>query len=346
MNAQHAGQVGRLVVALLLFAVALTPSSLAQGPSFSPPDAVQGQSFSVTTSSVSTTEGLHPADVLGANGLISISCVEMGLLCTDPDSGTSDDLAAFSFGRDFNDPYLPPIQFSVSAGAQGAANSAVAAEAGCASGQAHADVFETSLDGTNAQDLDGDGTACSTNTGLSLGLFELPDADEADELDALAQDPCQSIDFDCNGALDAPIFLVLSSGSPSLAFFGVTTADILVTRNGAFPEIWATGSADLGLLSGDAIDALCVEEDGDGIFGEDDNILFSLAPGSPSLSALSAGPATLLTSAPLQRVADASSLGLANADNVDALGCGALVVQQTDGGRYFFPIIGNNPTSP
>lgn len=340
MNARIAWQTVRFTATVLLLVVAMTPGSLAQAPPFSPPDAVAGESFSVAEGSPSVSNGLHPADVLGANGLVFISCADLGLLCTDPDSGAVDELAALSFGRDFNDLHLPPVQFSVSAGAQGVVGSAVADEAACSPAQAQSDVFETTLNESNSQDLDGDGVACTTNAGLALGLNE---GANIDEVDALAQDPCQVADLDCNGTPDEPVFLVLGSGSPSLVLFGATVADILVTYDGALPEIWAAGTADLGLQNGDAIDALCVEDDGDGLFGSDDNILFSLTPNSPSLVTLNAGPGALLTSQPLQVVAQARSLGLARNDDVDALACGALVVVQSNNMKSFLPVIGNEP---
>lgn len=333
----------RAAALLLLFTFALAPGSLAQAPPFAPVEAVLGQAYSVTAASASTGSGIHPADIAGANGLVFVSCADLGLLCNDPATGALDDLAALSFGRDFNDMHLPAIQFSVRAGAAGRAGTAVAREASCNPGQANADVFETTLNGSNAQDLDGDGTACSTNTGFGLGLFEPPAADEADELDALAQDPCQAVDFDCDGIPDQSVMIVLAAGSPSLAFFGATPADILVTRAGELPEIWASGIDDLGLQSGDAIDALCAEEDGDGIFDAGDNILFSLTPGSPSLAQFGAGPGALLTASPLQVIAHAVNLGLETNDDLDALACGALVVRQEKGLKFFLPAIDNNP---
>jgi hypothetical protein len=101
-------------------------------------------------------------------------------------------------------------------------------------------------------------------------------------------------------------------------------------------------AGELGLQSNDVIDALCLEENGDGFFGEGDNILFSLAPGSPSLLSLNARPGSLLSTQPLQVIANPASLGLAATDDVDAMACGLLVIKQINGVKSFLPMLGKN----
>ena len=53
-------------------------------------------------------------------------------------------------------------------------------------------------------------------------------------------------------------------GSPSLAAYGATPRDILMTSNAADAVVWASG-ADLGLQVGDVIDAICVDDDNDSL---------------------------------------------------------------------------------
>jgi hypothetical protein len=300
---------------LLLFA-ALRPTSLSQPQQAAPPAAVQSQSFSVTSASATTTTGVHPADILGIGGAPLIACEQLGLLCVDA-GGTKDDLVALSFGDDFQATDLPPIQFSVDGAAQGLANTAVRGEASCTPAQPQADIFETALTGGNSQDLDGDGAACAGGAGYGLSLAE---GANSDDIDALAGDPCQTVDLNCDGQPEAPIYLTLAADSPSLDLIDATPADLLTTANGYTLAIWAT-AAELGLVAGDAIDGLCLGEDGDGLFGAADQLLFSLAPGSPTLDRLGATPGDLLLPARGLAAVRSASLGLAAEDNVDALAC-------------------------
>lgn len=282
-----------------------------------PPSAVQGQSFSIGRGDPSTATGVHPADILGIGGAPLIPCENLGLLCWD-ETGELDDVVALSFGDDFTVTDLPSLQFSVDADSQGAPNSAVRREANCSPAQAQGDAFETSLDGANQQDLDGDGVACAGNEGYGLSLAE---GVSGDNLDALAPDPCQSVDINCDGVPEAPIYFALAPNSPTLAMLGATSADILVYGQAYVPVIWANGVDDLGLGAGDMIDGLCLQEDGDWLFGAGDQIVFSLAPGSPTLAALGIGPGELLLAGRQLAAANATTLGLNPTDNVDALAC-------------------------
>lgn len=272
----------------------------------------------MTATSVLTATGVHPADILGAGAAPLIPCENLGLLCTDFNSGAMDEIAGLSFGVDFTESTLPPIQFSVDRRSRGRAGSAVRAEAGCSPTQAHADVFESAFDGANAQDLDSDGSACANNAGYGLSLSE---SSQSDTLSALDRDPCQTVDLNCDGAPEQTIYLTLAPGSPTLALLGATSADILAGGADFVPGVWAAGAANLGLQAGDVIDALCLFEDGDGVFGQNDRLLFSLARGSPTLTRSAAGPADLLVPAPPGVAAPAAALGLEATDNVDALSC-------------------------
>jgi hypothetical protein len=283
-----------------------------------PPPDVQNQSFGVTATSVLTATGVHPADILGAGAAPLIPCEHLGLLCFDFNSGAVDEIAGLSFGVDFTESTLPPVQFSVDRSSRGRAGSAVRAEADCSPAQAHADVFESAFDGANAQDLDGDGSACANNAGYGLSLNE---SSQSDALGALDRDPCQTVDLNCDGVPDQTIYLTLAPGSPTLALLGATSADILASGADFVPGVWAAGVANLGLRAGDVIDALCLFEDGDGVYGQGDRLLFSLARGSPTLTQSAAGPADLLLPAPPRVAVPAAALGLEATDNVDALSC-------------------------
>lgn len=299
-----------------------------------PPAAVQGLSFSVATGGAATETGVHPADILGIGGAPLISCENLGLLCYGA-SDNVDDIASLSFGDDFGDDDLPSLQFSVDGAARGRAGSAVQSEADCTPAEAQADAFQTALDGHNSQTLDGDGAACANGEGYGLSLAE---DSAADMIDALARDPCLTVDLNCDGTPDAPIYLTLAPGSPTLDLIGATAADILVTGYEYTSIVWAAGIETLGLAAGDAIDGLCLSEDGDGVYGEGDVVVISLAPGSPTLAQLGAEPGDLLGIAPLRKIASASALGLERADNVDALICANAIPQATTGELYL-PLI-------
>jgi hypothetical protein len=106
----------------------------------------------------------------------------------------------------------------------------------------------------------------------------------------------------------------------ALDAFGVTSADILVTGIDYAPLVWADGATDLGLESGDSIDAICLWENGNGIFDHGDQLLFSLTANSPSLSISGASPGDLLRPGPYVFFT-ARALGLLPGDDLDGLLC-------------------------
>lgn len=336
MNVTRAIKYTGMLIVVLSLGLLVVEQRTATSTSTPPPE-VQGQSFSVASGDPLSATGVHPADILGTSGIPLISCIELGLLCNDPTTGAADDIHGLSFGWDFVEIGLPALQISVDVGSQGLAGTAVRVEADCSPPQPQADVFETPPDNTNFQDLDGDGVACGGNTGFGLGLTE---GTLSDNVDALERDPCQFVDLDCNGLPDEPLFLTLAPRSPSLALLGATPADILMTGNEFVPIVWADGVSDLGLVAGDVIDGICIKENGNGIYDEGDLVLFSLAPGSPTLSSLSASPADLFRPDPVRVFFPAGSLGLEATDNVDALMCAA-------GNPFhdmFMPLVSKNGT--
>jgi hypothetical protein len=305
-----------LASAALLYERARTQGSPA------PPE-VLSQSFSVERNDPLTAAGRRPADILTLSGAMLLPCESLGLLCYDPASGTYDDLAGFSQGVDFWGAEPPTVQFSVGRGSTGLPGTAVRIETTCLPAEAHGDVFASRLNRLNQQLLDGNGTACSGNSGLPLLIHEGP---ISDDLDALDIDTCRSVDMNCDSQPVGLTFFTLAPGSPSLAMFGATPADILVSGIDYAPMIWASRTA-LGLMNGDAIDALCLAENGNGFFDNQDRLLFSLAPDSPSLAAHMRSAADLLRPGARPGVS-AAGIGLQSSDDLDAALCsGSLVIR-------------------
>jgi hypothetical protein len=308
---RHGGGLALLLVLGLLLAPAL---SLASGD---PPPEPQRQSFSVTVGSPLLGTGVDPADILIAGPIQWIPCGSLGLVCGPTLIEWRDQLGGLSYGFDFIFGG-PPVQFSVSYGAHGASGTAVRAEADCSPSEAQADSFASQLRGSNTQILDGDGVSCAAgNAAPGLGLAETP---ASDDVGALAGDPCLTVDLDCDGAAEGPIFFTLLPGSPALKMLGAGSADILSVSQDTGPALWG-GAPDLGLVQEDAIDALCLREDGDGRYGPSDWLAFSLAPGSPTLARLDASPADILVPGGPTVFAGATRLGLERTDNVDGLLC-------------------------
>lgn len=320
-----------LLFLLLIFALLWADRRAATAPAVSPA-IVQGQSFSIAAGSSLAQLGIHPADILGAGGLPLISCQSLGLICDDPQTGVQDDLSAFSFGWDFQPDGFPLTQFSVSAASRGLTDTAVRAEASCSPAEPGSDFFESDLNGSNSQLLDGNGSSCATNSGFGLGISE---GATPDGVDAGDRDPCQYVDFDCDGTPDAPVYFSLAPNSPTLAFVQAGAGAVLVTGFSFVPTVYASATA-LGLASGDVIDALCLSDDGDGQFGQADRMLFSLAAGSPSLAGLNASGASILAPGPLLVAARPDKLGLLPTDEIDALLCSLSTTEEL---RLYLPEI-------
>jgi hypothetical protein len=266
---------------------------------------------------------LH-ASIGGSSGTteahVAFTCASLGLTaagCSNSPIGTQDDIDGLSFGLDFA-AGTAPISFSVGPGSAGVTGSAVAQQAACSPPEPQADEFSSLRSGTNTLVLDGDGQTNSCPAAFGLGLTERP---TSDNLDAITGLPPSAVDTNGDGLLDNPIYFSLSQGSPTLAAYGRSPADILWTLGIGTPGVYAS-AAQLGLQSADDIDALCVSHPGDGVIyaAAQDKVLFSLAPGSPTLAALGASPADVLAPGPKVAI-HAWELGLQPADNLDAMKC-------------------------
>ena len=155
-------------------------------------------------------------------------------------------------------------------------------------------------------------------TAPPFGLVEGP---ASDDLNALNEQPPSFVDADRDGTLDYPVFFSLAADSPTLLTLGRSAADILWTV-GSQPGVYASAGT-LGLQSEDDIDALCLADLGDlraRYDPEVDTMVFSLAPGSPTLAALGASAADLLGPGPRVFVS-AANLGLQDSDDLNAMKC-------------------------
>lgn len=322
--------------------------------------APENPSYSVARGGPSS---LHPADILaltplqagafaGATGVLTsdaggrseapfvrVSCASLGLSpdgCDGGEDGDRDDLDALSYGDDLPADGGRELWFSVGPGAEGLPSSAVEVQRNCppalpgVSPEPEPDVFGSLLDGANYHVLDGNGPVGACSPTFPLGLIEA--ATVRDDLDALYQQDGWVVDQDGDGVPERPVYFSLDAVSPSLTAAGFLAGDVLRTVDGAPPTVYAS-AAELGLTAADDLDALCLREDGDGVYTAEDVLYLSLAPGSPTLAAIGAGPGDVLVAGTLPAVAEgALSLGLIATDDVNALACRALSNQAGAGG--------------
>jgi hypothetical protein len=245
-----------------------------------------------------------------------------------------DDLDALSFGADAIDaaPHTT-LAFSVDPMSEGSPGTGVAQEA--ATGEQESAEYVSFVNSTNQLLVPGDLIVPITG-----------DAPPGDDLDALTDQEASRVDMDDDGTPEDPVFLSLATGSPTLTGLSASPADVLVAQGGAL-SVFAT-AADIGLVSGDDLDAMCLMKSGlpnsmlrpgSGppaaplpgiqIF---DYMLFSLAIGSPTLAAQGHTAADIfvtdfsnnrpnLSAQPLALYAEASELGLLDMDELNALKC-------------------------
>jgi len=248
-----------------------------------------------------------------------------------------DDFDALSYGGDGIDvPGFTTLAFSVDPLSSGAPGTGVAQEA--AVGKQAGGEYVSFVNSTNQTLVPADAVV---------------PAAASDDLDALVDESTGRIDPDDDMVPDLPVFFSLAPGSPTLAANGWSPADVLVSQGGAV-SLFAAASA-LGLESGDDVDAFCLMKSGlpdttlrAGSSGTGDSpgppsapppgsqafdsMLFSLAPGSPTLAAQGHGPGDVfvtdfgpsrpnLADLPLSVYAQESELGILAADDLDALKC-------------------------
>jgi hypothetical protein len=268
------------------------------------------QNYSVDLGQADTFGGFPPPDDVLAPGFPP-GVVVPGLTMANVDafSYNAPGLTPVDFG------FTPDFGFSVDSLAIGSAGTALLTQA--ATADAQTDVFRSMGPGTNALLHDGDGSTVGILA--PLGLLEGPGASIGG---------VDGYDYQATGP---PLVggIYWSVDVPSLAFpayLGASAADVFT---GPFapgyvggPIVYAPAVA-LGLSPGDELDALQIYDRGVvGVFDALDIVLFSLAPGSPSLALLGVTPGDILMSdfvgfmGPFTTV---SELGMAPGDNMNAL---------------------------
>jgi hypothetical protein len=196
--------------------------------------------------------------------------------------------------------------------------------------EAESDVFASAVDGGNELLFDGNGPIGSCSAGFPLGLVEA--ALRRDDLDALDSQDAATIDANGDGVPEEPVYFSLAATSPTLAALGFSPGDILVTRNGGMPSVFAS-AAQLGLASDQDLDAFCLREDGDGVYNAGDLVYYSIAPRKDGSTPGNVGPGDILAPGmPLVVVRHGSELGLAPGDDLDALECRMLVASPRPNG--------------
>lgn len=295
----------------------------------------QDLSFSVAAGGPSR---MHPADVLGLAPMsaesgaqapfVRISCTALGLTtdgCDDGEDGTQDDVDGLSFGHDLEGVPGDHLLFSVGPGSLGLQGTAVEGQHNCPPAspglapEPESDAFRSGLDGANALIFDGNGPIGACTVAFPLGLVEA--ATRRDDVDALDGHDASAVDQDGNGVPDEPVYFSLAAGSPSLTALSASSGDILVTENGAPPEVFAT-AGQLGVPAQDDLDAFCLKEDGSTVYSAADLIYYSTAPRHDDPPAGAAGFADIVDAGPPARViVHAGRLGLRPSDDIDALEC-------------------------
>jgi uncharacterized protein (TIGR03437 family) len=286
----------------------------------------QKPSFSVAPGGSS---GLDAGDIFDVPRSADRLPVDTGLGLLFPGS---DNVDALSYGNDFIDDYSE-FKFSVDKSSQGVVGSAVRCQAEQNPPEAHGDEFWVSLAnlGSNALELDEDGSvapACGKAPPVRLEVSE--------NMDAITEPPLPFADPDGNGVPDRTVYFSLDKMSLSLDEIEAFPGDVLQTTGGGPPTVYIDHEA-LGLVDEDDLDALCLLE-GDNFTMDSANkgtVLFSLAPGSPTLTTgeFSASDLFLVTNAGVEeatmppfRFAGASVLGLLPDDNLNALKCSVVEV--------------------
>ncbi len=278
----------------------------------------------------------HPADILGILPAVALPGVGQApyLRIACDSLGLSDDGCDDSFGQDNVDALSfgsavvetePAVDFSVTAGALGSDGSAVEVQSLCPpaepglSPEPESDIFRSLLAGTNLLLFDGNGPVGACQAAFPLGLLEA--VSMRDELDAfVAWDP-SVVDRNADGVPESPVYFSLDASSPSLAALGFTAGDILRTSNAETPSLYASREQ-LGLQATDDVDGLCLVERGDDVYSASDTLLFSLAPGSPTLPAIGASAGDMIKAGSPPVVAySAATLGLRQTDDIDAASC-------------------------
>jgi len=309
------GSAALVIFVLAAGSVRATSPSFTLGPGSPTLPPIPATAGTVLNPAVVPAPGPLPPPVVG------IPAAALGLVAGDVVSGLS-----FGIG-----PPAPAVglkvHFSVDAASAGAVfpppPATVACEAG--GGQAQSDVFLSqpfgpALPFLNVLELDGNGFAdsppCAGSGAVGLGLVE-PSPDDVTGLEM-----CPASFVFSGAILTAPVYFTLAPGSPTLGAIPAVPSDILVEAPPGFapPVIFFPGGALPVAAPCAAAPPACDAVDALEVFPPGPTILFSLAPGSPTLGACPASAADIFVNGPPCSIAIASgALGLLAGDNVDAL---------------------------
>ena len=270
--------------------------------------AVNGQDFSIDPASPEALVMFSPAAIVAQGGGVNlVKSTELGLSLTDNIDG-------FSYNMNFLRPVTAgnplAVRFSVSRTTIGALMSIVNTEA--MSSGAAGDVFWS---------------FATPGAGTTLGQWQWQDA----SVIGLTSLPPVESDVDgvegLNGGVVPPT-AYFSVDPVTAAGLGVSPADILYQNAvgpGAPPPVVFANEAVLGLAPGDDIDALAVFDVlMPGVYGVGDFAFVSLAPGSPTLAALAASPASIIeisVFAPPFVTLNFAQFGLLATDDINAITC-------------------------
>jgi hypothetical protein len=295
--------------------------------------------FSVDNLSVTALAyGLHGGDVLQpgagvAHPVVNVPYTNIGLKAKD-------DLDALSGGQDI---YGSVLFFSVDRASVGVAGGAVTpleseVSVEAANKQAAGDVFVTVYHGAQGSPWPWSNPQGYNRLHINqaeLGLFptsKFPTQNNdctttIDNLDAIS---FSEFDLTGDGVTDVPLYFSLAKGSPSLVG-GKKACDILMVPAGltAF-QTFADGVTKIGLLAGDDVDAMVLQDIvHPGVLDNGiDKMMFSLAPGSPTLAGTNPNLPGVHSAADIFGTLfdgnfgvmyTADQLGLQFGDNVDAL---------------------------
>jgi hypothetical protein len=217
-----------------------------------------------------------------------------------------DVVSSISWGNEAPSSVPASILFSVSPASAGIPGVAPDVFSEASVGDAAADIFSAGTIGAPAPNklvVDGNGLPLAAPP--ASGLIE-----PIDNLIGLAT--CDPLSATLMGSF---VTFTLAPGSPTLGLLGATPADILGHPYlvGGPPFLLIPAGA-LGLLAGDVIDGLALNLAGP-------PAMVSLAPGSPTLGFIGAGPADLIAvgMGPAFVSMPAPALGLLPFDDIDAL---------------------------
>lgn len=269
--------------------------------------AVNAQDFSVDPASPEVPAPFSPADIVAqGGGSILIPASWLVLLPTD-------NIDAFSYNMNFLRPVTAgnplAIRFSVSRTTAGAPASIVNAQA--TSSGAAGDIFWS---------------FATAGAGTTLGQWQWQDA----SVIGLTPLPAFQSDVDGMEGLNGGVFspaVYFSVDPTTAARMGVNPADVLYngTVGSGLPSMVFANQTVLGLLPGDDIDALAVYDViMPGTYGMGDFIFVSLTPGSPTLAALGASPASIIeisVFAPPYVTLNFAQFGLLASDDINAITC-------------------------